>query len=187
MTEGIQEKTNRSRVWTTIMELHRNGQQITRQRVIELSGLTYHIVDGHITNLIEREGTLRRVIDGVFEPIMPFAEPRAITVTDLPDGMMIVEIGDLLLTLSPVEVRMLAKRLQGDAQTAANLQMQHDVGFLTHEVQLRLMRQRQEQNGLIESLQAEIKALKKKGAPPDHPRMATQEPATSIRQGSLLS
>lgn len=24
--EAIQEKTNRSRVWTTIMELHRNGQ-----------------------------------------------------------------------------------------------------------------------------------------------------------------
>ena len=49
------------------------------------------------------------------------------------------------------------------------------------------MLKRQEQNGLIESLQAEIKALKKKGAPPDHPRMVSQEPATSIRQASLLS
>ncbi len=187
MTEGIQEKTNRARVWATIMELHRNGQQITRQRVIELSGLTYHIVDGHITNLIEREGTLRRVIDGVFEPIMAHAEPRAIIVIDLPDGMTKVEIGDDLLTLSPVEVRMLAKRLQGDAQTASNLQMQHDMGFLTHEVQLRLMRQRHEQNGLIEALQTELKAVKKQMAQGGQQRTASREPVGGIQQGSLLS
>ena len=162
MTGSIQEKSNRERVWTTIMELHSQGQIVTRQRVQELSKLSFHIVDGHITNLIEREGTLRRVVDGVFEPIIAYVEPRAVIVIDLPDGMTKVEIGDSLLTLSPVEVRMLAKRLQVDAQTASNLQMQHEIGFLTHDVHLRLVRQRQEQNALIDELREELKIRDKK-------------------------
>ena len=161
MTGSVQEKTNRERVWSTIMELHNQGQIVTRQRVQELSKLTFHVVDGHITNLIEREGLLRRVMNGVFEPVVTFVETRVITVTDLPDGMTKLEIGDEVIQLTPNEVRMLAKRLQGDAQTASNLQMQHDIGYLTHDVQQRMIKQNQEQAAQLEKLAAEVKRLAK--------------------------
>ncbi|MEG2469115.1 MAG: hypothetical protein RSB86_17215 [Comamonas sp.] len=166
MTGSIQEKSNRERVWTTIMELHSQGQIVTRQRVQELSKLSFHIVDGHITNLIERDGTLRRVMNGVFEPVAAFVETRAITVTDHPDGTTKLEIGDEVIQLTPNEVRMLAKRLQGDAQTASNLQMQQDIGYLSHEVQQQINKQNQEQRALIDQLRAEVRRLTRPVASP---------------------
>ncbi|MFZ7319688.1 hypothetical protein ACLS0R_11610 [Comamonas jiangduensis] len=160
MTDSIQEKSNRDRVWTTILELHNNGQVVTRQRIQELSGLTFHIVDGHVTNMIERDGLLRRVVDGVFEPILARVENQAITITDMPDGMTKIESGDQMLTLTPNMRRMLAVRLHGDAQTASNLQLQHEVGYLTHDVQISLIRQRKEALALVEEMKTEINQLK---------------------------
>lgn len=156
MTGSVQDKSNRERVWAAIMELHNQGQIVTRQRVQELSKLSFHVVDGHITSLIERDGKLRRVMNGVFEPVVAFVETRSVSVTDTPEGMTKVEIGDEVIQLTPTETRMLAKRLQGDAQTAANVQMQQDIGNLTHEVQQRMAKQIQDQTAQIEKLTAEV-------------------------------
>lgn len=161
MTDSIQEKSNRDRVWTTILELRNAGQVVTRQRIQELSGLTFHIVDGHVTNMIERDGLLRRVVDGVFEPILARVENQAITITDLPDGMTKIESGDEMLTLTPNMRRTLAVRLQGDAMVASNLQTQHDIGYLSHDVQITLIRQRKEAMALVEGMKAEIEQLKR--------------------------
>ena len=160
MTDSIQEKSNRDRVWTTILELHNSGQIVTRQRIQELSGLTFHIVDGHVTTLIERDGLLRRVLDGVFEPILARVESQSIIVIDMPDGMTKIEAGYQVLDLTPNMRRMLAIRLAGDAQTAVQMQMQHDIGYLTHDVQINLIKQRKEAIAMVDELKAEIKALK---------------------------
>lgn len=179
MTGSVQEKTNRERVWAAIMELHNQGQIVTRQRVQELSKLSFHVVDGHITSLIERDGKLRRVMNGVFEPVVAYVETRAVSVTDMPEGMTKLEIGDEVIELTPTEVRMLAKRLQGDAQTAANLQMQQDIGNLTHEVQQRMNKQIQDQTAQIEKLTAEVNRPSE-----EHERMAKQgkEQAAQIKK-----
>lgn len=123
-------------IWDTIQDLRTNGQAISRQRLMELTGLNYTKVDDHVSRWIE-DGRMRRVIDGVYEVVDPMPEPRAVSTTDLPDGMTLIEVGDQELRLWPREVRALGLRLVGNAMQFAQLQTQHDMGALLAEATVR--------------------------------------------------
>lgn len=123
-------------IWDTMLALRESGQAISRQRLMELTGLRYTLVDDHISRWIE-EGRLRRVIDGVYELPEPTPEPRAVSVTDLHDGVTLIEVGDQELRLYAPEARALARQLGGYALQFAQLQTQHDMGALLAEATVR--------------------------------------------------
>lgn len=124
-------------IWDTILALRENGQAISRQRIMELTGLRYTRVDDHVSRLIEDEGRLRRVVDGVYELVEPMPEPRAVSVTDLHNGQTMIECGDQVIHLWPTEIRALGLRLVGSAMQFSQLQTQHDMGALLAEATVR--------------------------------------------------
>lgn len=142
-------------IWDTILALRDAGQAISRQRLMELSGLRYTLVDDHISRWIE-EGRLRRVIDGVYELTDPVPEPRGVSVTDLHNGQIMIECGDQVVHLWTAEVRSLSRQLGGFALQFAQLQTQHDMGALLAEatVRNRALADR------IGDLEREIRAMK---------------------------
>lgn len=136
MTTTTTTKATGQIIWDTILALRDAGQAISRQRLMELSGLRYTLVDDHISRWIE-EGRLRRVIDGVYELTDPVPEPRAVSVTDLHDGVTLIEVGDQEMRLYAPEARALARQLGGYALQYAQLQTQHDLGALLAEATVR--------------------------------------------------
>ncbi|MFT3815251.1 MAG: hypothetical protein QM740_18035 [Acidovorax sp.] len=123
-------------IWDTMLALRENGQAISRQRIMELSGLTYTKVDDHVSRWIDN-GRLRRVVDGVYELVEAMPEPRAVSVTDLHNGQTMIECGDQVVHLWPAEVRALGLRLVGSAMQFAQLQTQHDMAALLAEATTR--------------------------------------------------
>lgn len=123
-------------IWGTVMDLRSAGQAISRKRLMELSDMPYTKVDDHVSRWIE-EGRMRRVVDGVYEVVDPMPEPRAVSVTDLPDGMTLVEIGDQELRLWPAEARALGQRMAGNAFQFTQLQTRDDVAALLVEATVR--------------------------------------------------
>lgn len=127
-------RTTRQIICDTIQELVQQNQVVTRETLMTLTGKSYHVIDDHISRMIHIEGKLRRVRAGVFVPQEPLPEPRAVSVTDLPDGTSIIEIGDLVLRLYPRERRSLATRLAGDAIQLSNIQAAENDNMLLNEV-----------------------------------------------------
>lgn len=142
-------------IWDTILALRENGQAISRQRLMELTGLRYTIVDDHVSRWIE-EGRLRRVVDGVYELPEPMPEPRASSVTDLHNNMVLIELGDQEIRAYLPEARALARQLGGFALQIAQLQTQQDVGALLAEATVRSRAQADR----ISDLERELRAVK---------------------------
>lgn len=142
-------------IWDTILALRENGQAISRQRLMELTGLRYTLVDDHISRWIE-EGRLRRVVDGVYELPEPMPEPRGVSVTDLHNGQIMIECGDQVIHLWSAEIRALSRQLGGFALQLAQLQTQHDMGALLAEATVR----NRAQSDRISDLERELRAMK---------------------------
>ena len=123
-------------IWDCIVSLREAGQAISRQRLMELTDFPYTKVDDHVSRWIE-EGRMRRLVDGVYEVVDPLPEPRAISVTDLHNNMVLIEIGDQELRLFTPEARALARQLGGFALQYAQLQTQNDVAALLVEATVR--------------------------------------------------
>lgn len=113
-------------IWDTITAMREAGQAISRPRLMEMTNLPFTKIDDHVTRWIE-EGTLRRVIDGVYEVVETLPDPRAVSVTDLHNGMTLIEVGDEELRVYTPEARALARQLGGYALQYAQLQTQHDM------------------------------------------------------------
>lgn len=127
-------RTTRQIISDAIQELHQQGQVVTREVLRDLTGLRLTIIDDHVSRMINVEGTVRRVRAGVFLPVTLMPEPRAVSVTDLPDGTSIIEIGEIVARVYPIERRALANRLAGDAVQLSNIQAGHDYNVLLNEV-----------------------------------------------------
>lgn len=123
-------------VWDCILSLRDAGQAISRRRLMDLTDLPYTKIDDHVSRWIE-EGRMRRVVDGVYEVAPTLPEPRATSVTDLHDGMVLIEAGDQELRLYTGEVRALARQLGGFALQYAQLQTQSDMAALLVEATVR--------------------------------------------------
>lgn len=102
-----------ARVLDAVRDLHAAHQRVTRDAVQAATGLVMHVVDERL-RVLTNGGQLRRVGRGEYEPIQAWPEPRPISKTLLPGGLVKIEIGDTVITLSPAEDRMLSS-LQGGA------------------------------------------------------------------------
>lgn len=154
-------KTSRQIIWDAIVEMDSLGQSISRQRLVEVTRLPFHVVDDHVSRMIEVEGTLRRVVSGVFEMVKGYLAPRAVSITDLDDGQTLIEVGDQQLRVWPRELRIIGLRTSGNAQQFGTLQLQHDVGMMGQEQMLQQAAVRREQAARIKLLEDENAALKK--------------------------
>lgn len=101
-----------------IKDLHAVGRVATRSLLVEVTGLSYTLIDDHCKRFLER-GEIRRLSPGVFEWIEPMPEARAVTCTRLPSGLLKLEIGDQVLDLVPAEARMVGQMLSSDARESA--------------------------------------------------------------------
>jgi hypothetical protein len=92
-------------ITSALKDLANCNRTATRQTVMEATGLSYSIVDDHIKRRIV-DGTLRRVVNGVFEMVADMPEDRAISITHMPGGTCKLEIGDFCVELTLREARM---------------------------------------------------------------------------------
>lgn len=98
---------NSKLIWDTIVDLNDQEQTITREVLQDLTGLKLTTIDSQIKDLIEH-GKLARVVPGVYRLVQIFAPARVMSKSIMPDGMIKLEIGSQMLTLTPKEDRTLA-------------------------------------------------------------------------------
>lgn len=139
MAEPQPKKSTSSIVMDAIEELHALEQIVTRETLVEHTGLKLSTVDDRIGALIE-DGQVHRIRAGVFTPAIKHPPARAISHTMLPDGMCKLEVGDDLLLLTPREQRMLGMMLSGTAMQFSQIEAGHHAAILTADLTERLKR-----------------------------------------------
>lgn len=100
------------RVYDTIVDLASRNRVATRPVVAECIGQTMSVVDYHLKKLVA-DGKVKRVNNGVFEPMPEANEDRAVSFTMLPDGGCKLEIGDHCIELTLREARMVGASTAG--------------------------------------------------------------------------
>ena len=142
------------RIFQAVRELRAMDQIATRDTVAELTGLKMTVVDDRLRALVD-DGKLKRLLRGVYELVESFPEPRAISKTVLPNGAVVYDIGDDVLTLSPQEARVLAELSMGAAGTAVLINSTNQHLYLATELAAK-----------VERLEREMKAHKAHKANP---------------------
>lgn len=136
--------TSTRRVYDAVRELRAQEQIATRETVAELTGLKLSVVDDRLRALTD-DGRLKRLLRGVYELVEVYPPARIMSKTILPGGLVKIEIGDEILTLTPAEDRTLALLQAGAAAQVAAIESGRQHVILATEIQSR-----------IESLQAEV-------------------------------
>ena len=103
--------TIRESVLDTITRLFevRGKVPVTRQDVMQETGIKGDALKEHLDALID-DGLLYRVDRGLYAPI-DHKPTRPITITDLPDGSVKIEVGDDMIFLSANEHKIVAARM----------------------------------------------------------------------------
>lgn len=127
------------RIFQAVRELRAMDQVATRETVAELTNLKLSVVDDRLRALVD-DGKLKRLLRGVYELVESFPEPRAISKTVLPNGAVVYDIGDEVLTLSPQEARVLAELSMGAAGTAVLINSTNQHLYLATELAAKVER-----------------------------------------------
>lgn len=127
------------RIFQAVRELRAMDQIATRDTVAELTGLKMTVVDDRLRALVD-DGKLKRLLRGVYELVESFPEPRTISKTVLPNGAVVYDIGDEVLTLSPQEARVLAELSMGAAGTAVLINSTNQHLYLATELAAKVER-----------------------------------------------
>lgn len=120
-------------VWDAILELHNSEKRINRQSIAALTGLRPTIVDDHVERLRDA-GKLARAGKGDLELLETFPPPRPISKTELSNGLVKIEVGDVCLDLSPKEMRMLYRACAGHARDMHEIDEANKAVILCHEL-----------------------------------------------------
>ena len=144
-------------VWGAILELHNGEKRINRQSIAALTGLRPTIVDDHVERLRDA-GKLARASKGDLELLETFPPPRPISKTELANGLVKIEIGDVCLDLSPKEMRMLYRACAGHARDMHEIDEANKAVILCHE----LARENAEMRRQLREVQAIMVVAKEK-------------------------
>ena len=110
----------RNLVYQAVVDLTNQNRPASRQLIAQWTNLKLTTVDDHVKSLKD-DGLLRFVVNGIVEPVEHFPPDRAISITELPSGMVKYEIGDDVLELTPSEARRTGRMMTGFAQDAKTL------------------------------------------------------------------
>lgn len=138
MAETLRKRSTQI-VLEAVEDLHVMEQVVTRETLVDHTGLKLAIVDDRIAALIE-DGQVHRVRNGVFVPTAKHPPSRAISKTVMPDGLVKIEIGDDVLTLTPREDRALAALQAGVAVQFAAVNIGHQAAVLASDINERVLR-----------------------------------------------
>ena len=130
-------RTNKALVQEAVEDLHRLEQIVTRETLAEHTGLKLSIIDDRLKALVI-DGYIVRVQRGVFVPIAQHPAARPISHTELPDGTVVLDIGDDVMHLTPREARTLGAMLGGRAIQAAQIDIGHQAAFVSSELSSRM-------------------------------------------------
>ena len=166
MTTEQTKKLSHSRqiIVDSIRELTGLGHLITRQSLQEATGLTMHIIDDHVSRMIDEDGTLRRVRPGVYELVMGVGNMPAIYFTETDEGATIIEVegcGKLVLDDHRV-TRKIAERLSGSYAQVAMLELKYQFCLVSQDLMLELKAAKRELSQRLAAVEAENQELKLK-------------------------
>ena len=140
--------TSTDRIFDAVRELRSLEQIATRETVAELTELKLTVVDDRLRTLVD-DGKLKRLLRGIYELVEEYPATRAISKTVLPTGYVKYDIGDEVITLTPVEDRVLAQLGIGAAGQAVMIQSTNQHLYLATELAAK-----------VEKLERELKAQK---------------------------
>ena len=139
-TQKKDDRTSRQTIMDAIQELTGLGHSLTRDNLQAATGLTMHIIDDHVTRMIDVEGVLRRVRPGVYELVMGVGKMPSVHFSDLDDGALVIEVdgcGKLVLDDHRV-MRKIAERLSGSYAQVAMLELKYQFGVVSQDLMLEL-------------------------------------------------
>lgn len=124
-------------VFDAIVELHALEQIITREGLAGHLNLKLSIIDDKLKSLAN-DGLIARIQRGVYAPVEKYPPTRPISHTELPDGTVVLDVGDDVLKLTPREARTLAVMLGARAIQASQINLSDQVGMMVAEISQRI-------------------------------------------------
>lgn len=124
-------------VYDAVVELHALEQIITREALADYLNLKLSIIDDKLKTLAN-DGLIARIQRGVYVPVEKYPPTRPISHTELPDGTVVLDIGDDVLKLTPREARTLAVMLGARAIQASQINLSDQVGMMVAEISQRI-------------------------------------------------
>lgn len=129
--------TTRQIVYDAIVELYNQEQVVTRETLAEFIDLPLTTIDERL-KLLVNDGDIIRIQRGVFKPKNQHGATRPISHTELPDGTVVIDVGDDVIKLTPREARTLGIMLAARAMQAGQIEAGHNaalaVGELSHKI-----------------------------------------------------
>lgn len=139
-------------VLEAVRELHGLGQVATRETVQMMTGLKIGIVDDRLKHLAA-EDLVRRAGRGLYVLVLKPDNARQISQTRLPDGTIVLDIGDDVMILTPTEARTLGSMLAGGAVQAAQIELGYQASVVNAELALKVRRLEQ----LVDAMRRELR------------------------------
>lgn len=137
-------------VLDAIIELHNQEQIVTRETLAGYIDLPLSVIDERV-KILANDGLIARVQRGVYVPVVQHAVTRPISHTELPDGTVILDIGDEVLKLTPKEARTLGAMLASRAMQASTIELGHHSALAVNEVMMRIRALEKQLNPALEA------------------------------------
>lgn len=131
------QRTTKQQILDAIQDLYNAEQLVTREALQEVTSLKLTIIDDRVAVLVD-EGAVIRKGRGVFVPAIQHPPARPISKTVMPDGMVKIEIGDDVISLTPREDRTLASIQAGTAVQFAAIETGKELSTLVAALRTRV-------------------------------------------------
>lgn len=149
-------------VTDAIRELSEGGRFITRSALQEATGLTQHIIDDHVSRMVDKDGTLRRVRPGVYELVLGVGKMPNVYFTETDEGATVIEVegcGKLVLSDQRV-TRKIAERLSGSYANVLMLESKHQFGMVSQDLMLELRTAKRELSQRLSEAEKQCEQLR---------------------------
>lgn len=143
--------SSRERVYQCIVELTNYHRAASRNRIAELTGLKLHIVDEQIRQL-KNTDKIRKLENGCYELVLEFPPDEMVSLSHLPNGLVRVEKGAMVMDCTPSEARTLGMLMAGYAAQLAAIHAQKDTEVRIARLENRAREARQFRDAVVRKI-----------------------------------